>query len=47
MLFAVVGLTQDANIPADLELDGSTAKSLFLLVLPVLMVILMRKGWDS
>ena len=46
VLFAVVGLTQDANIPADLELDGSTAKSLFLLVLPVLMVILMRKGWD-
>ena len=39
-------LTQEANIPADLELDGSTAKSLFLLVLPVLMVILMRKGWD-
>ena len=46
VLFTVVGLTQDANIPADLELDGSTAKSLFLLVLPVLMVILMRKGWD-
>lgn len=46
MLFAVVGLTQDANIPAALELDGSTALSLFLLVLPVLMVILMRMGWD-
>ena len=46
VLFAVIGLTQDANIPADLELDGSTAKSLVLLAIPVLMVFLMRKGWD-
>lgn len=46
VLFVVIGLTQEAGIPADLELDGSTAKSLVLLVLPVLMVFLMRKGWD-
>ena len=46
VLFVVIGLTQDANIPADLELDGSTAKSLVLLAIPVLMVFLMRKGWD-
>lgn len=46
VLFAVVGLTQEANIPASIELDGSTALSLFLLILPVLMVILMRLGWD-
>ena len=46
VLFAFVGLTQDANIPTSLDLDGSTALSLFLLVLPVLMVVLMRMGWD-
>lgn len=46
VLFAVIGLTQDGGIPAALELDGSTARALVLLLLPILMVILMRKGWD-
>lgn len=46
VLFAVVGLTKDISVPADLELDGSSAKALVLLCIPVLMVLMMRKGWD-
>lgn len=46
VLFAVVGLTRDIRVPAGLELDGSSAKALVLLCIPVLMVIMMRKGWD-
>ena len=46
VLFAVFGLRMSNGIPAALELDGSTVKSLVLLVLPVLMVVMMRKGWD-
>lgn len=46
VLFVVIGLQMSSGMPAALELDGSTAKSLVLLILPVLMVILMRMGWD-
>jgi len=46
VLFAVIGLSKSVSIPAGIELDGSTAKALVLLILPVLMVFMMRKGWD-
>jgi len=46
ILFAVIGLSKSVSIPAGIELDGSTAKALVLLILPVLMVFMMRKGWD-
>lgn len=46
VLFAIVGLSMSTGIPPELELDGSTAPSLVLLVLPIIMVILMRLGWD-
>ena len=46
VLFTVVGLSMSTGLPPELELDGSTAPSLVLLVLPIVMVILMRMGWD-
>lgn len=46
VLFAVFGLVKDAGVPAGLDLDGSSARALVLLVLPIMMVFMMRKGWD-
>ena len=46
VLFAVVGLSSSSGVPAALELDSSSVPALALLVLPVIMVILMRLGWD-
>ena len=46
VLFTVVGLGMSSGAPADIALDGSAAKSLVLLALPVLMVFMMRRGWD-
>jgi len=46
VLFIILGLKMTVSAPAAIELDGSTAMSLFLLVLPVLMVVMMRRGWD-
>lgn len=46
ILFVIVGLKMSTNVATDITLDGSTAKSLVLLVLPIIMVIMMRKGWD-
>ena len=46
ILFTVVGLQMSNGVPAAIELDGSTAKALVLLALPILMVFMMRKGWD-
>ena len=46
VLFVVVGLSTASGIPAEVAVDGSTIKALVLLVLPILMVIMMRKGWD-
>ncbi|MBQ9535313.1 MAG: hypothetical protein IJU78_05690 [Clostridia bacterium] len=46
VLFVIFGLSMSTGVPTGLTLDGSTARSLVLLVLPVLMVIMMRKGWD-
>ena len=46
VLFIIFGLKMSSGGASDMVLDGSTAKSLVLLVLPVLMVIMMRKGWD-
>ena len=45
-LFVWFGMKMSTGAAGALNLDGSTAKSLVLLVLPVLMVIMMRKGWD-
>lgn len=46
ILFIIVGLRMSTGIPPELDLDGSTAPSLVLLVLPIFMVILMRLGRD-
>lgn len=46
MLFVVFGLRMSTGIPAAVDVDGSTIRSLVLLVLPILMVFMMRKGWD-
>lgn len=39
-------MVKDAGVPAGLDLDGSSARALVLLVLPIMMVFMMRKGWD-
>ena len=46
VLFTVIGLRMSNGVPTALDLDGSSVKALVLLVLPVLMVIMMRGGWD-
>ena len=46
VLFAVAGLSTSSGVPSAIELDGSTVPALVLLVLPIIMVILMRMGWD-
>lgn len=46
VLFAIIGVQMSNGAPAEIQLDGSTAKALVLLVLPVIMVIMMRRGWD-
>lgn len=46
VLFVIFGLRMNTGVSGALELDGSTARSLILLVLPILMVIMMRRGWD-
>lgn len=47
VLFVVFGLsTTEGNAVESLTLDSSDAKALVLLVLPVIMVIMMKKGWD-
>ena len=46
VLFAVVGLSSSSGVPPAIELDGSSIPALALLVLPIIMVILMRLGWD-
>lgn len=46
VLFIIFGLKMSGGVPVGMELDGSSALALVLLVLPILMVILMRLGWD-
>lgn len=46
VLFVAVGLGSSSGVPSAIELDGSTIPALILLVLPIIMVILMRLGWD-
>lgn len=46
VLFAVVGLSASSGVPSAIELDDSSVPALVLLVLPIIMVILMRMGWD-
>lgn len=47
VLFVIVGqTTTQGNAIESLSLDSSSAKALVLLVLPVMMVIMMKKGWD-
>ncbi|MDY4031900.1 MAG: Na+/H+ antiporter NhaC family protein [Pyramidobacter sp.] len=46
ILFVIFGLKMSSGIGSAPELNGSTARSLILLILPVLMVIMMNKGWD-
>ncbi|MCF0137213.1 MAG: hypothetical protein HUJ66_02485 [Oscillospiraceae bacterium] len=46
VLFIIVGLKMSNGVPAEVNIDGSAVRSLVLLVLPVIMVIMMRKGWD-
>ena len=46
VLFVVIGLSSSSGVPSAIDLDGSTLPALVLLVLPVIMVVLMRLGWD-
>lgn len=46
VLFVAVGLGSSSGVPSAIELDGSSLPALILLVLPIIMVILMRLGWD-
>jgi len=47
VLFVVFGFTTSAGAGAEsIAADGSRALSLILLVLPIVMVIMMIKGWD-
>jgi len=45
VLYAVVGLRGASTGIAHFVADPSTAKSLVLLILPILLVVLMRRGW--
>lgn len=45
-LFIIFGkLTVDAGTTA-IEADGSTVRALVLLIVPIIMIVLMKKGWD-
>lgn len=46
VLFVIFGLRMHSSGAAEIAADGSTAGSLVLLVLPVIMVVMMRRGWD-
>jgi len=46
VLFIVIGLTTSTSDLSHIEADGSTVKALVLLVVPLLMIFLMKKGWD-
>lgn len=45
VLYIVIGLRQSASANANIETDPSTAKSLIFLVLPLVLVFMMRRGW--
>ena len=46
VLFVVLGLmTSDSSI-SHIDADGSTVRALALLVVPILMITMMKKGWD-
>lgn len=46
-LFVVFGLlTTDSSIADSIQADGSTIRALALLVVPVIMIVLMKMGWD-
>lgn len=46
ILFVVVGLKMSSTQAAEFAVSDATFKPLILLVLPLLMVVLMKKGWD-
>ena len=46
ILFAVIGLRMHSAAVANISVDGSTARALVLLILPVVMVMMMRRQWD-
>lgn len=45
ILYIVIGLSQSAGGSAAIEADPSSAKSLVFLLVPVVLVLLMYKGW--
>lgn len=46
ILFIVIGLRMSSGAAAHIALDSASFKPLVLLVLPLTMVFMMRKGWD-
>lgn len=46
VLFVIFGLRMSSAATSNIAIDGSSAPALALLVLPVIMVIMMRYGWD-
>ena len=45
-LFIIFGmLTVDTGV-TDIDADGSTVRALVLLIVPIVMIILMKRGWD-
>lgn len=46
VLFVIVGLQITSSMPPEITVKSVTIPSLILLLLPLMMVLMMRKGWD-
>ena len=45
ILYVIIGLKESNGVNAAIQADASYAKSLIFLVLPILLVVMMRRGW--
>ncbi len=45
ILYIIIGLKESNGVNAAIQADASYAKSLIFLVLPILLVVMMRRGW--
>lgn len=45
VLFIIMGLSTTVEQAADIQVDSSDAKALALLIIPIIMIVMMKKGW--
>ena len=45
VLFIIMGLSTTVEQAANIQMDSSDAKALVLLIIPIIMIVMMKKGW--